>query len=275
MDEFLKWLNSDRVNREIQISLETSLTKLKNSHNAVREEGVDELVHLVRGLKDARLEAFLTLQDIQEFNVAQSVMNAMMDKNFPTPFRADALVGALDILQGCCLLHYPSKGLVGIDNRAIKLMLSRLETFCRMYGGKLVEKTAKSATRVPLNKRASSLVDTAALDPLVIISCLDCLLAILVDHDLCQVEFRQQQGIAFLVDVINATSAPKDVRAKAAEFLLFLVRYFTESKDDHQQQVSTYLGDKMFKALTDSAQATGKGPEKFDTFLKQIDLNST
>ena len=169
-------------------------------------------------------------------------------------------------------MHYPSKGLVGIDQRAIKLMLSRLESFCRMYGGKLTEKTSNTtSTRLPLNKRASSLVDTATLDPMVIIACLDCLLAILVDHDLCQVEFRQQNGIAFLVDVINATSAPKEVRCKAAEFLLFLVRYFTESKDDHQQQVSTYLGDKLAKALVDSASSTSKGSDKFDAFLKQVD----
>lgn len=276
MDSFLTWLNSDRTNREIQESIDNAFKKLKSTNNHTREDGIEDLVQLVRNLKDHRLDAFLILQDVQEFNVALSVMHAMTDKNSPVPLRADALVGALDLLQGCCLMHYPSKGLVGIDNRAIKLMLSRLETFCRMYGGKLVEKTLKPATtRVPMSKRASSLVDTAALDPLVIISCLDCLLAMLVDQDLCQVEFRQQQGIAFLVDVINATSAPKEVRSKAAEFLLFLVRYFTEAKEDNQQQVCTFLGDKMFKALTDSAQSTGKGAEKFDAFLKQIDIQSS
>ena len=209
--------------------------------------------------------------------VALAIMKAMTDKEATVPLKVDALVSALDVLQGCCLLHYPSKGLIGIDTRAIKLMLSRLDTFCRMYGGKLSEKknlstlVALPSTRVPVNKRASSLVDTAATDPAVIIACLDCLLAILVDHDLCQVEFRQQYGIAFLVDVINATAAPKEVRAKASEMLLFLVRYFTESKDDHQQQVNTYLGEKLFKALTDSATSTSKGADKFDAFLKQVD----
>lgn len=202
-------------------------------------------------------------------------MKAMTDKEVSTPLHVDALVSALDVMQGCCLMHYPSKGLVGIDTRAIKMMLSRLETFCKMHGGKLVEKTSSlSVPRQALNKRASSLVDAAAMDPIVIISCLDCLLAILVDHDLCQVEFRQQQGIAFLCDVINATSAPKEVRAKAAEFLLFLVRYFTESKDDHQQQAVKFLGDKMFKCLMDCVTSTSKGPEKFDPFLKQIDIAS-
>lgn len=200
-------------------------------------------------------------------------MKAVNDKEATVPMKVDSLVAALDVLQGCCLLHYPSKGLVGIDSRAIKLMLSRLETFCRMHGGKLVEKQQvnSSSARVPLGKRASSLVETASLDPVVIMSCLDCLLAILVDHDLCQVEFRQSSGIAYLVDVINATSAPKDVRAKSAEFLLFLVRYFTESKDDHQQQVVNFLGEKLAKGLTDAASATGKGAEKFDVFLKMVD----
>lgn len=204
-------------------------------------------------------------------------MKAMTDKEASQPLHVDALVSALDVIQGVCLLHHPSKGLIGIDTRAIKMMLTRLETFTKMHGGKLVDKKSANnllAPRLPLNKRASSLVDTATMDPAVIMSCLDCLLAILVDHDLCQVEFRQQQGIAFLVDVINASSAPKEVRAKSAEFLLFLVRYFTESKDDHQQEVVKYLGEKMFKALMDSVTSTAKGPEKFDTFLKQVDIST-
>jgi len=207
--------------------------------------------------------------------VALAILKVMIDKDATVPLHVDSLVSALDVLQGCCLMHYPSKGLVGIDNRAIKLMLSRLDTFCRMYGGKLVEKKNLSSliptSRVPVNKRASSLVDTASTDPAVIIACLDCLLAILVDHDLCQVEFRQQYGIAFLVDVINAISAPKEVRSKASEMLLFLVRYFTEAKEDNQHQVNTYLGEKLFKALTDSATSTSKGADKFDAFLKQVD----
>lgn len=200
-------------------------------------------------------------------------MKAMTDKEASGPLRVDALVSALDVIQGVCLLHYPSKGLIGIDTRAIKMMLTRLETFTKMHGGKLVEKKSSSllAPRLPLNKRASSLVDTATMDPVVIMSCLDCLLAMLVDHDLCQVEFRQQQGIGFLVDVISASSAPKEVRAKSAEFLLFLVRYFTESKDDHQQEVVKHLGEKLFATLMDSVTSTAKGPEKFDIFLKQVD----
>lgn len=201
-------------------------------------------------------------------------MKAMSDKEASQPLRVDALVSALDVIQGVCLLHYPSKGLIGIDTRAIKMMLTRLETFTKMHGGKMEPKkssTSLLAPRLPLNKRASSLVDTATMDPVVIMSCLDCLLAMLVDHDLCQVEFRQQLGIAFLVEVIQASSAPKEVRAKSAEFLLFLVRYFTESKDDHQQEVVQHLGEKLFASLMDSVTSTAKGPEKFDAFLKQAD----
>lgn len=41
---------------------------MRSTHNAQREEGIDELVRLVRALKDSSLEAFVMLQDIQEYN---------------------------------------------------------------------------------------------------------------------------------------------------------------------------------------------------------------
>lgn len=188
---------------------------------------------------------------------------------------SNALVSALDTIQGLCLLHYPTKFAVGVECRAIKLILARLEAYCEGHGGTPSKRSNTNETHQKLTRRKSTLLEIVNLDDQAVLACLDTLLAILVDHDLCQIDFRQSNGVSYIIDLISTVGAPREVRAKSAEFVLFLVRYLTESKDENQRLVLQYLGEPLTLALTQSVTSTAKGLDKFDVFLKKIDESSS
>lgn len=44
------------------------LLQIKSKNNPQREQGIEDLIVLFRGLKDSHMEAFIGLQDVEEYN---------------------------------------------------------------------------------------------------------------------------------------------------------------------------------------------------------------
>lgn len=114
-----------------------------------------------------------------------------------SPFSSlEILIESLDIIQGCCLIHYPTKQLIGIDCRGIDLFLQRINSFCNENGKKTKNNKSES------NKK-SMILEFEILEPSVIQSCFDCLLAIMVDQEICQIQFRHQDGVSYIVKILK------------------------------------------------------------------------
>lgn len=152
---------------------------------------------------------------------------------------ANELSDALDVVQGCCLLHYPSKQLIGVECHGVKQLLE--------YA------TSPQSVHVQL-------------------SALDTLLAVMVDCVEVQNVFHAQQGLKTLIEQLKHKSARSEVRHKCAAVLLFMTRYFNEQREENKQRVQGLLGEKLTSALLQSAQLTNRSQdEKFEVFIKQLD----
>jgi len=164
MEEYLAWLNSDRRVRELHFKLSLFFAKVRGKFSYLRTTGLTELINFVKGLKDDELKFFLRLQDVQEENVCHLVFKTLVipicDAAQLTKESKQELYLALELLQGVCLLHHPSKK-VAADLNAIPLLQELLE-------------------------RDQPQIQVAALE---------CLLAVLVDCDDHQQFFRDNKGI--------------------------------------------------------------------------------
>lgn len=172
--------------------------------------------------------------------VAFQVWNHVLDpsQNRGKESSAHEVSDALDVVQGCCLLHYASKQLIGVQCRGVAVLLEY----------------ARSPPSVHVQ-----------------LSALDALLALMVDCAEVQLEFHAHKGLKVLVELLKLGTVRSEVRHKLVAVLLFMTRYFAE-REDNQQRVQTLLGDKLTSALLQSAQLTNRSQdEKFDAFLKQLD----
>jgi hypothetical protein len=152
---------------------------------------------------------------------------------------ANELTDALDVVQGCCLLHYPSKQLIGVQCHGVAQLLEYV--------------TSPQSVHVQL-------------------SALETLLALMVDCVEVQNEFHAHKGLKTLIDLLKLKTVRSEVRHKIAAVLLFMTRYFNEQREENKQRVQTLLGEKLTSALLQSAQLTNRSQdEKFEVFIKQLD----
>lgn len=64
------------------------------------------------------------------------------------------------------------------------------------------------------------------------------------------------------------------VRAKCAEFLVFLIRYFVNGKDENNQYVIEAFGEDLTTALNNCAMSKEKGLDKYYNFLRVLELRT-
>jgi hypothetical protein len=153
---------------------------------------------------------------------------------------ANELTDALDVVQGCCLLHYPSKQLIGVQCHGVAQLLEYV--------------TSPQSVHVQL-------------------SALETLLALMVDCVEVQNEFHAHKGLKTLIDLLKLKTVRSEVRHKIAAVLLFHDALLqTNSARRNKQRVQTLLGEKLTSALLQSAQLTNRSQdEKFEVFIKQLD----
>lgn len=144
--------------------------------------------------------------------------------NYNDTMSLDEMIYALDILQGCCIIHYPSKQLVAIDLRGLKLFMQKLEELCA--SSPEVENSCIKLPKSNRSRRSSVYMAKSLKNPILpydeakaleisgtFLTCiLDCILSILVDQEFCQIEFRQRGGISLVGKIIENSYWPKEVR---------------------------------------------------------------
>ncbi len=242
----------------------------------MRVEVLSEILAFMRTMVEEDQEAFIKLQNSMDENgkyriifnnntqinifaidlnfgiyshpipVAYHIWNTLVDPKVQTKSKDEGrvistneLADALDVIQGCCLLHYPSKELIGVQCQGVKLLLDHV-----------------------LSQQSVS-VQLAALD---------CLLALMVDCNEVQNEFHAHKGLKTLVDLLKLKTVRNEVRHKIAAVLLFMTRYFNEQREENKQRVQSLLGDKLTSALMQAVQLTNRTQdEKFEVFIKQLD----
>jgi len=248
---YYSWLNQDRRNRELQFQLTCWIAKLRTKHSYVRIEALTEMLAFMRTMTEEDQEAFIRLQNSMDENLAYQIWNNVLDPkaNQPPPHKSkesearvistSEIVDALEVVQGCCLLHYPSKQLIGVECQGVKVLLEHV--------------TSAQSVHVQL-------------------SALDTLLALMVDAEEVQQLFHAQQGLKALIELLKHKSTRSEVRHKLSAVLLFMIRYFTELREENKQRVQSLLGEKLTNALLQSVQLTNSSTEeRFDAFIKQLD----
>ncbi|KAJ1296554.1 hypothetical protein BS78_01G310200 [Paspalum vaginatum] len=155
------------------------------------------------------------------------------------PATDSEVVLALRVLQGCCLLC-PSCAAAAHRYNAVKVVLNIL------------------MTRGILEQRA----------------CLDTLLTLLVDCSENLMDFKEQDGLNKIADVVKDTNRDDHVRLKCSEFLLLYSGYAKEycgasSKSHMQEDLQKHFGEKCasFICSMDLFSST------LDSQMRQSDLS--
>eukprot|EP01120_Amphizonella_sp_Union-15-10_P002094 TRINITY_DN1223_c0_g1_i1.p1 TRINITY_DN1223_c0_g1~~TRINITY_DN1223_c0_g1_i1.p1 ORF type:complete len:246 (+),score=33.25 TRINITY_DN1223_c0_g1_i1:59-796(+) len=241
MEDYLAWLNSDRRIREMHFQLSLYFAKVRGKPCSLRVQGLTDLILFVKSLKEDDLKFFQRFQDVEDENICKMVFKEIVipcnEGSLSVQSRQELYLG-LELIQGVCLLHFPSKT-VAADHDAVKLLLELLD---KDY-------------------------------PQIQVASLECLLSILVDKEDLQRNFRDSKGIDKVTSVLRQKTAKKEVRLKCAEFLFFLIRYFSGGMNDNRKKVIDVLGDRLTQLLTQSVQLnpTKEKGEKFEGFIRELD----
>jgi len=217
-DAYYAWLNSERRHRELHFRVNFLLAKLRSKFSYVRIEGLTELGELLRSFsRDEDFEAFSRLQDTYDDNVAYQIFRKILEPTITNKHQkaeraisTTELMLALDVLQGCFLLHYYSKKIVSLTCHALELMLDYLDS-------------------------PSGTIQIAALDVL---------LAMMVDSEAIQREFLEKNGIKKVVALMKQKGVKKETRMKCVQFLAILVRHFSETMRENKAALIEALGEK-------------------------------
>ncbi|CDZ98854.1 Cell division protein Cdc14 [Phaffia rhodozyma] len=117
------------------------------------------------------------------------------------------LIGIFQVVQGVCLLHQPSKNLIGGRRSTMEMILDLLL---------LTRHVPSFATSL-----SGSAQTDLSLSSLLASTLLDTLFAALVDSSRNTRTFEQAGGLECLMRMLKGKTVPKDVRVKSLEFLFF------------------------------------------------------
>jgi len=198
MELFKTWMQYDKVRRELLLVIELNFEKIRNKYSYMRIEGLKQLLKLVHTLSEQEMSVFLQLQDQHITNVAVHVVTCILHS---TNIAGEEKEVALELLAGLWLLHSASKD---YSIGPLEILVSLIEEYDTP--------TEKNSARA---QRPGELVTT-----------LDALLSLLVDHEAYQRSFLEGQGIDACVRCMQNASLGREPRSKCVEILVYIVRYF-------------------------------------------------
>ncbi|XP_020874224.1 uncharacterized protein LOC9305614 [Arabidopsis lyrata subsp. lyrata] len=257
VEELVTSLNTQRLYRELTLSLRTGLRDACAEFSFLRICGLRSLLKTLRTVADSdsiiRLFSHTqTISDLQLVPVLfrHSLKEAEDDRvtsldhifsvepmKITSPSTDAEVAVALRVLEGCCLLH-PQSTVLAHKHGAVRVMMNVL------------------STRGVLEQGA----------------CLDALISVLLDSSANQVDFGACNGIEEVAMLMRDKQADENLRLRCGEFLLLLVGH-VNGKDRSpiasvNEDIRRLLGEKSASLIWAASQFGSTGdPEQRITAL--------
>ncbi|CAN8273629.1 unnamed protein product [Cochlearia groenlandica] len=258
VEELLTSLNTQRLYRELTLSLRTGLRDACAEFSFLRIRGLRSLLKTLRSIaeSDSIVRLFSHTQTISDLQVVpvifeHSLKEAEDDRvmmsldhifsvepmKITSPSTDDEVAVGLRVLEGCCLLH-PQSTVLAHKYGAVRVMMNVL------------------STRGVLEQGA----------------CLDALISILMDSSANQVDFGACNGIEEVAMLMRDKQADENLRIRCGEFLLLLVGH-VNGKDRSpiasvNEDIRRLLGEKSASLIWAASQfGSTSDPEQRMTAL--------
>lgn len=209
VSDLVSSLKSQRLYREITLSLRTSLQDARAEFSFLRVRGLRTLLNFLRAIadSDSTIELFSYTQSIPDLQVVPVMFEHSLKRSrnhnivpnlscvgtveplkITSPSTDVEVALALRVLEGCCLLHRKSTGFAH-SFKAIEVLMDIL-----------------------LNR---GVLERGA--------CLDALISIMLDSSANQMDFESCHGIDKIAELIQDKEVDENIRLKCGEFLLLYI----------------------------------------------------
>ncbi|XP_010433316.1 PREDICTED: uncharacterized protein LOC104717450 isoform X2 [Camelina sativa] len=240
VEELVTSLNTQRLYRELTLSLRTGLRDACAEFSFLRIRGLRSLLKTLRTVADSVVPVLFrhSLKETEDDRVTSLDHIFSVEPMKITSPSTDAEVAvALRVLEGCCLLH-PQSTVLAHKHGAVRVMMNVL------------------STRGVLEQGA----------------CLDALISVLLDSSANQVDFGACNGIEEVAMLMRDKQADENLRLRCGEFLLLLVGH-VNGKDRSpiasvNEDIRRLLGEKSASLIWAASQFGSTGdPEQRITAL--------
>lgn len=257
VEELVTSLNTQRLYRELTLSLRTGLRDACAEFSFLRIRGLRSLLKTLRSIaeSDSIIRLFSHTQTVSDLQLVPVLFRHSLKEGeddrvtsldhifsvepmkITSPSTDDEVAVALRVLEGCCLLH-PQSTVLAHKHGAVRVMMNIL------------------STRGVLEQGA----------------CLDALISILLDSSANQVDFGACNGIEEVAMLMRDKQADENLRLRCGEFLLLLVGH-VNGKDRSpiasvNEDIRRLLGEKSASLIWAASQFGSTGdPEQRITAL--------